>query len=360
VLLRGLTTLESGEEWALKPAMVDNNPQLWSPGIKYGVQPGSFTHLTELFGPLLAVMRADNLETAIALVNQTGYGLTSGLESLDPREQARWQQTIRAGNLYINRPTTGAMVLRQPFGGMGKSAIGPGLKAGGPDYVSQFMQWTETIPPQLGAIAAEHRLLRLAQEWCNRLQWRLWPDGIKADIAQTTNAIASYLYQMETRFGRDQDFFHLRGQDNRLRYRPIEPMVIRLHQDDSLFATLARVAAATIAGCTTTLSVPPDLANPVTGFLDTPHGRRFLQGIPVHRESDTELAARIQAIGRLRYAAPNRVPTLILTEAAKTGLYIARTPVLMEGRLELLHYLRQQSLCHNYHRYGNLGERSLD
>ena len=63
---------------------MENNPNLWSPGIKYGVRPGSYTHLTEFFGPVLGVMRFKSLAEAIALVNQTGYGLTSGLESLDP------------------------------------------------------------------------------------------------------------------------------------------------------------------------------------------------------------------------------------------------------------------------------------
>ena len=73
---------------------------------------------------MLGVMKARNLRDAIDMVNATGYGLTSGLESLDDREQELWRESIRAGNLYINRPTTGAIVLRQPFGGMGKSAFG--------------------------------------------------------------------------------------------------------------------------------------------------------------------------------------------------------------------------------------------
>jgi len=358
-LLRALTTLEPGEEWALKPAMLDNNSHLWSPGIKYGVQPGSFTHLTELFGSLLGVMRADNLEEAVALVNQTGYGLTSGLESLDLREQVLWQETVRAGNLYINRSTTGAMVLRQPFGGLGKSALGPGLKAGGPNYVTQLMTFTEIAHPRVETIAGDHRLLRLAQEWRTLIQWHQWQD-IKDDIDQTISAITSYLYQMETQFGREQDYFHLRGQDNFLRYRPIADVVIRLHQDDTLFATLARCAAATIAGCAARLSVPPGLTNRVTAFLDSHHGRRFLHGMVAVRQDDAELAALIPTIGRLRYASPERVPIEIFSAAAKTGVCIASTPVYMEGQIELLHYFQQQTLCNNYHRYGNLGARSLD
>ena len=140
-----LKTLEPGESWAVLPRPLTSNPNLWSPGVKYGVTAGTFTHLTEFFGPVLGVMRFERLDEAIDLVNQTGYGLTSGLHSLDDREHAQWKTGIRAGNLYLNRGTTGAIVLRQPFGGMGKSCIGPGIKAGGPNYVAQFMRFEETV-----------------------------------------------------------------------------------------------------------------------------------------------------------------------------------------------------------------------
>ncbi len=143
-LRRALTTLEPGEEWALAPRNLEGNPNLWSPGIKYGVRPRSYTHMTEFFGPVLGVMRFRTLDEAIALVNRTGYGLTSGLESLDRREWDRWRSGVRAGNLYINRVTTGAVVLRQPFGGFGKSVFGPGMKAGGPNYVAQFMELADS------------------------------------------------------------------------------------------------------------------------------------------------------------------------------------------------------------------------
>ena len=144
VLETSLKELEPGEEWAVMPRLhVDDNPNLVSPGVKWGVQPSGFTHCTELFGPVLGVMEARDLDAAIDLVNATGYGLTSGLESLDDREQELWCSRIRAGNLYINRPTTGAIVLRQPFGGMGKSSVGPGIKAGGPNYVVPLMRFAD-------------------------------------------------------------------------------------------------------------------------------------------------------------------------------------------------------------------------
>jgi RHH-type proline utilization regulon transcriptional repressor/proline dehydrogenase/delta 1-pyrroline-5-carboxylate dehydrogenase len=77
-------------------------------------------------------------------------------------------------------------------------------------------------------------------------------------------------------------------------------------------------------------------------------------------ESDRELAEAIHAgqTGRVRFAGPDRVPDLVRRAAAASGLYLATAPVLAVGRLELLHYLREQSVCIDYHRYGNLGARA--
>lgn len=111
------------------------------PAIKWGVSEKSFMHMTELFGPVLAVIKANDLKHAVDIVNATGYGLTSGIESLDEREVAYWKENLKAGNLYINRGTTGAIVLRQPFGGMGKSAIGAGRKVGIFNYITQFVDF---------------------------------------------------------------------------------------------------------------------------------------------------------------------------------------------------------------------------
>jgi RHH-type proline utilization regulon transcriptional repressor/proline dehydrogenase/delta 1-pyrroline-5-carboxylate dehydrogenase len=357
-LLRALTTLEPGESWALEPRPVGRNPHMWSPGIKWGVKPGSFTHLTEFFGPLLGVMRADDLAQAVDMVNGTGYGLTSGLESLDRREQKFWMARVRAGNLYINRGTTGAITLRQPFGGMGKSAIGPAIKAGSPNYVTQFMQFREHAAPLAGPLEGEHPLLRVVQEWRLKLHSpRLAPWA--ADLERTIRAVQSYLYHFEREFGRSLDYFHLRGQDNLLRYRPLGAILVRVHPADALFDVLARIAAARIAGSVPLLSLPPGLENGVTAFLERMEARQLLGRSPLRRQTDGELIATLPLVDRVRYAAPERVPAAVLEAAARSGLYIARAPVLMEGRIELLHYTLNQSVCRNYHRYGNLGQRGL-
>jgi RHH-type proline utilization regulon transcriptional repressor/proline dehydrogenase/delta 1-pyrroline-5-carboxylate dehydrogenase len=96
----------------------------------------------EIFGPVLAVIRAKDLDEAMSIANGTKYALTGGLFSRSPStiERVRWE--FRVGNLYINRKITGALVERQPFGGFKLSGVG--TKAGGPDYLVQFM-WPRTI-----------------------------------------------------------------------------------------------------------------------------------------------------------------------------------------------------------------------
>lgn len=357
-LKRGLSELEPGESWALEPRCVDDNPHLWSPGIKWNVKAGSYTHMTELFGPVLAVMEARNLDEAIRLANQTGYGLTSGLESLDPREQKVWKESVKAGNLYVNRSTTGAITLRQPFGGMGRSVLGAAMKAGGPDYVFQFMDFEEEGPPEAGPVEHDHPLLRLALEWELKLRWGGFREE-GPEILKAVRAIKSYRVRFEEVFARPKDHFHLRGQDNHLRYVPVGTVVVRVHERDTLFDAVARIAAALIAGCELRVSIATGLENGVVRFLLGHQGKRLLCGSELIFQTDADLIGIIPAVSRIRYAAPDRVPTVVFEAAAETGFYIARSPVLMDGRIELLHYLRQQSICNTYHRYGNLGERAV-
>ena len=140
-LHRALTQLDSGESWLVQPEQCDVNGFLWKPGVKLGVQPGSWSHQNEWFGPVLAVMKAPNFETAIAWQNSVPYGLTAGIHSLNEKECETWLSTIEAGNLYVNRGITGAIVNRQPFGGWKRSSVGATAKAGGPHYVEQLRHW---------------------------------------------------------------------------------------------------------------------------------------------------------------------------------------------------------------------------
>jgi len=106
-LQRALTCLEPGETWLLAPQPVplvagetldSTTHRLWSPGIKLGVQPGSFFHMTECFGPVLGLMRAEHIAEAIALANAVPFGLTGGIHTLDDREIVRWKDQSRASD----------------------------------------------------------------------------------------------------------------------------------------------------------------------------------------------------------------------------------------------------------------------
>jgi RHH-type proline utilization regulon transcriptional repressor/proline dehydrogenase/delta 1-pyrroline-5-carboxylate dehydrogenase len=346
-------------------------------------------------------MRADDLDHAIDLVNQTGYGLTSGIESLDEREQQHWRERIRAGNLYINRVTTGAIVLRQPFGGMGKSAFGPGIKAGGPNYVAQLMDFIDTgvaaqtltteLPDDTAdsdshthATQADHALgvlpgqsnrlrqhsttpTRTAQAAADPLIAGLLrvPQSARAadpaDHPRLAAAFASYRQAIDSEFAREHDHVRLIGQDNLRRYLPVAKLCIRLHHDDSLFDCAARLLASSLLHCGATVSIPVGTAGPGFDWLH----ELLLQSAhapPLIVEDDSQLAERILVgeIERIRYAAPERVPKAIFEAATQIQTYIARAPVLAEGRIELLWYLREQSISRDYHRYGNLGERGAE
>jgi RHH-type proline utilization regulon transcriptional repressor/proline dehydrogenase/delta 1-pyrroline-5-carboxylate dehydrogenase len=167
-LLDALTRLDEGESWLVEPCHLGGLQ--WSPGVKLGVRPGSAFHLTECFGPVLGLLRADSLDHAIELQNAPAYGLTAGLQSLDPTEVAAWVDRVEAGNLYVNRHTTGAVVRRQPFGGWKRSTVGPTAKAGGPNHVLTLGRWRST--------GASRRSMA---EWWAELDGEHDPSGLRAE-----------------------------------------------------------------------------------------------------------------------------------------------------------------------------------
>ena len=107
-----------------------------------GIRPEHRLAQEEIFAPVLAILRARDYDEALALANASDYALTGGLYSRSPHHIARAREEFLVGNLYINRGITGALVGRQPFGGGRLSGIG--AKAGGPDYLLQFMTATVT------------------------------------------------------------------------------------------------------------------------------------------------------------------------------------------------------------------------
>jgi RHH-type proline utilization regulon transcriptional repressor/proline dehydrogenase/delta 1-pyrroline-5-carboxylate dehydrogenase len=341
-LLRGLTTLEDGEEWLLEPKRDLGNLRLWSPGIKLGVREGSFTHTTEFFGPLLAVMRAEDLEHAVRIANATPYGLTAGLHSLDESEQQRWSDRIEAGNLYINRPITGAIVRRQPFGGHKASSFGPGAKAGGPNYVLQM-----THPKQRSAPRVVSPPLPEAAELIVAARRHL----TESDRERVSIAACSYAEAHRRHFAVDHDPSMVTGERNVFRYRPSSPMLLRAASGATLADVLMACVAAITAGAVFELSLEPSLAEAMPYLAHLPRITLRVQDATLCAQHITRETAHLRALGGLE---PE-----VRAAAEAAHVHMSCEPVLLSGRVELLRYHREQSLSHRYHRYGNLAGEDL-
>jgi RHH-type proline utilization regulon transcriptional repressor/proline dehydrogenase/delta 1-pyrroline-5-carboxylate dehydrogenase len=327
-LKRGLTTLEAGESWLLQPKENSENPHLWSPGIKWGVQKKGFTHQTELFGPVLGVMRAKNLDDAIELANGTPYGLTSGLHTLDEREQQKWKQRIIAGNLYINRGITGAIVKRQPFGGCKASSFGSGGKAGGPNYVLQFAHLEQLTPPRDKGMLPSNLVSLisiLSSLSLSKTEKQAWKTSVE-----------SYAYWAPI-LKAPKDPAHLQGQHNFFYHIPLEKVHVRIDSSENLLPLLQVIAACLICQTSLEISTPHPLPKLAT-----------IPGIKIVTEGEAQLFDRKPA--RIRLLSP---PSIHLKQqAAKNMIMLHCQPVLANGRFELLHYLREITLSIDYHRYG--------
>lgn len=349
---------EKEEFWALSPAYEGDNPQLLKPSVKWGVEEGSFCHKTELFGPLLSVMKAENLEHAVNIANDTGYGLTAGIESLDDREVAYFKAHMKAGNLYINKGTTGAIVARQPFGGMAKSAYGLGRKAGVHNYVTQFMKIREYMEPPIDE-SAEHPLFGTLCGWIEEANHGIHTPFIQ-DLERLRMAFSSYEYWMHEEFTKEHEFIHIRGEENLFRYLPVKSAVIRITETQTLFDALARILICNLTGCELTLSICAQSESPVISFLYEKRDEIIKGANWIVREDPLQFVRHIDAAERIFYADCGACPEEVLKNAAEKMIPIVRTKPLMEGRLELLNFYIEQSISHSYHRYGNLGARGMN
>lgn len=343
-LLKAFTTLEAGETWLVKPKQDPKNPNLWSPGVKLGVKEGSFTHQTEFFGPVLGIMRARNLEEAIRFANGTPYGLTSGIHSLDKRELNIWMKKIESGNCYINRGITGAIVQRQPFGGCKASSFGHGSKAGGPNYIIQFMNKKQrALPKEKDPVSAQINSLT---SFLNQVE--LSSEELGVWFASTANYAHSAHY-----FHKDHDPSKVVGQDNLLRYVPRKRMALRIQPHDAPIDIFRVLAAALMTK--THLDISYDAKDcPLTIDNDWKQGFKEFTFVP---ESNEEFHTRVKSGAYDRIRLLSKPSESLQLAASENATYLNSEPVMASGRLELLHYLREIAFSIDYHRYGNLGVR---
>ncbi|MDQ0642711.1 bifunctional proline dehydrogenase/L-glutamate gamma-semialdehyde dehydrogenase [Microbacterium murale] len=333
-LLHALTALEPGEKWVIEPEKLDDEGKMWRPGIREGVAAGSPFHLTEYFGPVLGVMTANSLDEATAMVNAIDYGLTSGLHSLDEDEIAAWLAAVQAGNLYVNRGTTGAIVQRQPFGGWKKAAVGAGTKAGGPSYLIGLSDWVDA---PVTANAPNDAVSRAA----------LKALGDHEDAAWLQGALSTDVAAWRDEFGAVRDVTALTTEQNALRY-DVVPVTIRLERA-SVAEAVRVIAAGVRAGGRINVSAPSALPTEVTRWAEN-------AGIVVAVENASRWAARAARLaetggGRIRLVGGDLRATAAAT-GGSPAVAVYAGPVLSAGRIELLPFLREQAVSISSHRFG--------
>ena len=296
-LKRALTTLDDGEEWLLKPSQLDEAGLIWSPGIKSGVKPGSWSHLNEWFGPVLAIMVAPDMKTAINWQNATDFGLTAGIQSLDPNECEYWIENVEAGNLYVNRGVTGAIVNRQPFGGWRRSSVGATAKAGGANYVATLRNWNQM----------EHFLpmKEAANKWIKSTGC-LAIDRSSLEVEQNIQRYRRYkkgfLVRIESGTSKDElDFLAWIKKD---------------------LGVITRLSSE---------SLIPGLANLVV-------------------ESTEEFAQHALEFDRVRWLSAEIPPVY---ELMKNGISCDRRSITSRGDIEISRWFLEQSVSITQHRYGN-------
>ena len=358
-LLRGLTTLGPGERWLIEPKPIESDhplsrdgsgqSKLWTPGVREGVRRGSEYHLTEYFGPILGIMHAKTLDEAIDIVNDIDYGLTSGLHSLDRDEMRTWLRRIEAGNLYINRGITGAIVRRQPFGGWKKSAIGAGTKAGGPSYLHGLVDW-EDAP-----VTAELRRPRAASVGLLQAAEAAGVRG--ADLDWLRAALSSDAHAWDDEFGIARDVSQLGVERNVLRYLSVET-VIRAEADAPLHHTVRAIAAGLAAGAKPVVSTPLALPRPVTDALAAAGVQVRFEDAAAWREHVAALAAKQgpRASARVRVVAGDsrveQVASVFEAAGGKPDVAVYGGPVVSAGRVEMLPHLHEQAVSITAHRFG--------
>lgn len=364
-----LTELEGDEQWLVEPEPVvgDETGRLWRPGVRVGVQPGSRFHLEEFFGPVLGIMHASSLERAVEIQNAVDYGLTAGLHTQDPQDLATWLDRVQAGNLYVNRGITGAIVQRQPFGGWKRSSVGPGAKAGGPNYLIGLGTWRAS---SRGATSSTLHLRGLDSRITDLIE-AAQPSLDFESFEWLRRAALSDALAWDREFGRVRDVSGLVVERNLFRYRPL-PVMIRAVGGAGWHELLRVVVAGIRTGSRFFLSTPVGLPAEVRRTLSELR-------VAVAVESDDEWIARMAAepeneileadspprASRVRLVGPrDAVAALHRALATATGgdpdLAVYDGEVTSAGRIELLPFVHEQAIAITAHRFGNPDDWSAD
>jgi RHH-type proline utilization regulon transcriptional repressor/proline dehydrogenase/delta 1-pyrroline-5-carboxylate dehydrogenase len=339
--------LDKGESWLIEPKQLDDTGRLWRPGVKIGVTKNSFYHLNECFGPVLGLMKAKNLQHALELQNGTDFGLTAGIHSLNVDELQEWLGGIEAGNLYVNRGVTGAIVERQPFGGFKRSSVGWGLKAGGRNYLLQFGRFVETTATQFpnNELVSNDikRYLANVAPFMNSVRETSW-------LEQAASSDARWHRELYARdqYGLQLARTEMNCEANYHRYLPQTSVIVRVSRP-AQHADIARVVmAATIAGTDIQISFAKTFLT--SNKLGSKDLELLTGGFKYSSTEEQDFNPTILPGTKLLLVGPREEKISELQE--NPDLFVVGTDITKSGRTTLLALMREQAISVTQHRFG--------
>ncbi|MFJ4036516.1 aldehyde dehydrogenase family protein [Microbacterium sp. NPDC090007] len=362
---RALTVLGEGERWLVEPRELDLGPEtagrFWSPGVRTGVTAGSHLTRTAVAAPVLGILHAPTLTRAIELQNAIGSGFVAGLHTRDAADLESWLDGVEAAVLRVNRPSTGAVVQREPLGGWGDAAVGDAAMAGGPNRLVTLGSWR----PSIGGASSSTLHLRGLDSRITALIEAAQPTLSYEAFDWLRRGALSDAVAWDREFSRVQDASRLGVERNLRRYRPTD-VAVRATGDSSWQSVLRVLVAAVRSGSTFTLSTPVGLPAAVRHLLgeggvavsvetDEQWLQRLAGGIPDADEGEPAAPAprprRVRLVGPAATVASVR-QAVTDTVGADPSMTVYADEVTTAGRIELLPFLREQAVSIGAWRFG--------
>lgn len=321
-----LTTVQDDETWLLQPHTGELGSQIWTPGIRCGVKPGSLflQHAGGL--PLFGLMRVSSLDQAIALQTELSDGPAAAIYSNSEEEIRRWSQAIGTGNLFINCcPAPFPAV--QPFGGQGTGAGALTPQSFGPNYLTALARWKETARPQ-------HRGKLRTTSFA---PWEiLSPKPSPDELTRLTAAADSISYWWQEEFSLRHTTSPAPGQEVTREYLP-RPVCLRVEESTTDSDLCIALMTALRAGCRILLSTHATRPWMPTAL------RPF--DITITAESRSEYEARFPEFAAEHlFLLDPAAPASSLQAAAALQLPLCTAPVPANARIGMLTFLRERTV----------------
>lgn len=326
------------ESWLLAP-----HPQgkadgalLWQPGIRTGLSAGDpFLQQAQQL-PLIGLVRVESAAEAIPLQKILSAGQAAAIYSQSEEEVNEWSRGMNVSQLYINCCPSFRPGL-QPLGSLHPDAPGVPPLPGGRNFLTTLCQWQENARPQR---RGKQRNIPFSP-WEN-----LTPKPSPEETMRMTSAADSISYWWENEFGNAHLLCDKPGEKTELRYQPV-PVCFRMEAATSDMDLSIALMAALTAGCKTVISLPEQRPWMETVLAPLP--------VEVKEESREAYEGRFPAMAKEGVWVRDTAATdSTWAAAAASGLRLSSAPVLANGRLELLHYLREQTCTRHTARFGKL------